>query len=140
MKILSLFAVILLSLALAGCDSSDSSKEADVLALTSIVGKTVKITVSSGAGGFASKGSAMIAFSSITNQYVITGDEINVGDSAGTFSYSSSGNKATLAMDDSALGKNNFYLTFTSTDLGTYIADAAQVPSATQIGSFEVQR
>ena len=139
MKVLNLFSAILLSLVLAGCSSSDSTNEPDVSAPTSISGKTVKVTVSSGSGGFASTGTLDMVFSGTTNQYIINGDTVNVADSAGTFSYSSSGNKGTIAVDDSGFGKGNFNLTFTTTTSGTYTADMEQNPSASQTGSFEVQ-
>ncbi len=138
MKVLNLFAAILLSLVIAGC-SIVSIDEPVVPAPASISGKTVKITVSSGSGGFSSTGTAEMVFSNTTNQYVINGDTANIADSAGTFLYSSSSNIGTIAVEDSAFGKGNFNLTFTSTTSGTYTADMEQNPSASQTGSFEVQ-
>ena len=139
MKKLNLFIGILLSLVIVGCSSSDSTNEPTVSAPTSISGTTVKVTVLSGSGGFASTGTADIVFSNTINQYVINGDTVNIADSAGTFSYSSSGNKGTIAVDDSGYGKGNWNLTFTSTTSGTYTADMEQNPSASQTGTFEVQ-
>ena len=139
MKVLNLFAAIVLGLVLVGCSSSDSTTTPSVSAPASISGKTIKITVSSGSGGFATTGTADFVTSNTTNQYTINGDGINVANAAGTFSYSSSGNKGTVAFDDSAFGKGNFNLTFTSTTSGTYTADIEQNSSANQTGSFIVQ-
>ena len=116
--------------------SSDSTNEPAVSAPASISGSTFKITVSSGSGGFASTGTADIVFSDTTNQYVLHGDTVNTADSAGTFSYSSSSNKGTIAVDDSAYGKGSWNLTFTSGTSGTFTADMEQNPSASQTGSF----
>jgi hypothetical protein len=139
MKILNLFTAILLSLVIVGCSSSDSTPASNVTAPTSISGKTVKITVSSGSGGFASTGTGDIVFSGTTNQYVLRGDTVNTADSAGTFSYSSSSNIGTIAVDDSGYGKGSWNLTFTSITSGTYTANMEQNPSASQTGSFVVQ-
>ncbi|MCG6202854.1 hypothetical protein [Psychromonas antarctica] len=136
MKVLKLLPAILLSLVIAGC-SSNSTNESEISAPTSISGKTIKVTISSGSGGFASTGTADVVVSNTTNQYTINGDGVNVVNSAGTFSYSSSGNKGTIAIDDSAFGKGNYNLTYTSTTSGTFTADIEKYPSATQSGSFK---
>jgi pimeloyl-ACP methyl ester carboxylesterase len=106
---------------------------------TSISGKTIKATITSGSGGFATTGTSDLVTSNTTNQYTINGDMVNVANSAGTFSYSSSGNKGIVAFDDSALGKGNINLTFTSTTSGTFTGDLAQNSSANQTGTFIVQ-
>jgi outer membrane lipoprotein-sorting protein len=136
MKILNIFTAILISLVLVGCGSSDSTPAPSVSAPASISGKTLKVTISSGSGGFATTGTADFVISNTTNQYTLNGDEVNVANSAGTFSYSSSGNKGTLAVDDSAFGNGNYYLTFTSTTSGTFTAYMEQNPSASQTGLF----
>jgi hypothetical protein len=136
MKILNIFTAILISLVLVGCGSSDSTPAPSVSAPASISGKTLKVTISSGSGGFATTGTADFVISNTTNQYTLNGDGVNVANSAGTFSYSSSGNKGTLAVDDSAFGNGNYYLTFTSTTSGTFTAYMEQNPSASQTGLF----
>jgi outer membrane lipoprotein-sorting protein len=136
MKILNIFTAILISLVLVGCGSSDSTPAPSVSAPASISGKTLKVTISSRSGGFATTGTADFVISNTTNQYTLNGDEVNVANSAGTFSYSSSGNKGTLAVDDSAFGNGNYYLTFTSTTSGTFTAYMEQNPSASQTGLF----
>jgi hypothetical protein len=139
MKILNIFAAILLSLVTVGCGSSNSTPALSVLAPASISGKTLKVTISSGSGGFATTGTGDIVFSGTTNQYVLRGDTVNTADSAGTFSYSSSSNIGTIAVDDSGYGKGSWNLTFTSITSGTYTAYMEQNPSASQTGSFVVQ-
>ena len=108
------------------------------LAPASISGKSVKIVVLSGSGGFASTGTADLVFSN-TDQYFLTGDGVNTSDSTGTFVYSPNGNEGTIDIDDSDSGRGNFDLIFTSATLGTYIFHIDQSPSAIQTGSFEIQ-
>jgi hypothetical protein len=139
MKILNIFAAILLSLVIVGCSSSDSTPAPSVTAPTSISGQTIKGTITSGSGGFATTGTSDFVTSNTTNQYTLNGDGVNVANSAGTFSYSSSGNKGTMAVDDSAFGKGNYFLTFTSNTSGTFTANMEQNPSASQTGSFVLQ-
>ena len=136
MKLLNIIIGILLCLVITGCSRSKTSNASNVSAPTSISGKTIKFTVSSGAGGFAASGTWNLVVSSTVNRYEVIDDYGNVGNSAGTFVYSPDGNKATVAMDDSVIGKGNFYLTFTSATAGTYTADAEQSFSAYQSGSF----
>jgi len=136
MKLLNIIIGILLCLVITGCSRSKTSNASNVSAPTSISGKTIKFTVSSGAGAFAASGTWILVVSSTVNRYEVIGDYVNVFNSAGTFMYSPDGNKATVAMDDSVIGKGNFYLTFTSATAGTYTADAEQSFSAYQSGSF----
>ena len=136
MKLLNIIIGILLCLVITGCSRSKTSNASNVSAPTSISGKTIKFTVSSGAGVFAASGTWNLVVSSTVNRYEVIGDYVNVVNSAGTFVYSPDGNKATVAMDDSVIGKGNFYLTFTSATAGTYTADAEQSFSAYQSGSF----
>ena len=136
MKLLNIIIGILLCLVITGCSRSKTSNASNVSAPTSISGKTFKFTVSSGAGVFAASGTWNLVVSSTVNRYEVIDDYGNVGNSAGTFVYSPDGNKATVAYDDSVIGKGNFYLTFTSATAGTYTADAEQSFSAYQSGSF----
>jgi hypothetical protein len=139
MKVLNLFAAILLSLIIVGCGRIDSAPAPSVTAPTFISGKTIKSTITSGSGGFATTGTSDFVTSNTKNQYTINGDVVNVANSAGTFSYSSSGNQGIIAFDDPGFGKGNYNLTFTSTTSGTYTADVAQNSSANQTGTFIVQ-
>ena len=141
MKKLILFMGVLLSLVIAGCgsDSShDSNVSLPVLAPTTISGKSIKGTITSGTGGFASSGKMMYVASSTDNKYKVLGDAINTINTNGTFSYTANNNKATITFDDSVIGKGNYHLTFTSKTAGTYTADAQQSTFAKATGSFEV--
>jgi hypothetical protein len=137
MKNLILFMGVLLSLVIAGC-GSDKSNDPNVSAPTTISGKSIKGTITSGSGVFASSGRSMFVASGSDNKYKVLGDGINTINTKGTFSYSANNNKAIITFDDSVLGKGNFYFTFTSKTTGTYTADAEQYPLANQAGSFEL--
>ncbi|MFT5840355.1 MAG: hypothetical protein ACI9UT_002866 [Flavobacteriales bacterium] len=141
MKKLVLFIGVLLSSFLAGC-GNDSRHDLNVLAPVSapitILGKSIKGTITSGDGGFASSGRSTFVASSTDNTYKVIGDGIHTINSKGTFSYNASNKKATLAFDDSILGKGNYHFTFTSKTTGTYMADSEQNSKAKQTGSFEI--
>jgi len=69
MKILNIFAAILLSLVIVGCGSSNSTLAPSVLAPASMSGKTLQFTISSGSGGFATTGTGDFVISNTTNLY-----------------------------------------------------------------------
>jgi hypothetical protein len=141
MKTSTLFIGALLSLVIAGC-SSDSSDDSNVSVTVSapitISGKSIKGTITSGSGAFASSGRSMFVASSSDNKYKVLGDGINTINSKGTFSYSANNKKATLAFDDSILGKGIYHFTFTSNTTGTYMAGSQQSSITKQTGSFEI--
>lgn len=140
MKKLTLNIGILLSIVISGCgsDNSNDSNDLNVSAPTTISGKSIKATVTSGSGGFASSGRSMFVVSNTNNTYKVLGDGINTINTKGTFSYSADDNKATIAFDDSVLGKGNYNFTFTTKTKGTYTAGSEQNTTAKQSGSFEV--
>jgi hypothetical protein len=140
MKKAILFIGMFLSIALIGCSSTDSNIiDSDVSAPSSISGKTVEFTISSGSGGFPSSGTWTTVLSNTENQYVATFDTANPTNTAGLFTYRASGNKGTVSFFDSATGRGHLYLTFTSTTSGTYTADAEHSSSAKQSGTFVEQ-
>ena len=137
MKRLSLFVGIFFSIALNGCSSTDSNNfDLGVSAPSSISGKTIEFTISSGAGVFPSNGTWTVVISNTENRYAVTGNTVNTANSAGLFTYSATGNKGTVYFYDSAPGKGHLYLTFTSSNSGTYTADAVNSSSAYQSGTF----
>ncbi len=139
MKKANLFIGMFLSIALIGCSSIDSNNiDSDVLAPSSISGKTFELTISSGSG-FASSGTWTVVVSNTENQYAATFDTANPATSAGLYTYSASGNKSTVSFYDSGWGRGHLYLTFTSSTSGTYTADAEASSSANQSGSFVEQ-
>jgi hypothetical protein len=141
MKTLTLFMGVLLSLVIAGCgsdSSNDSNVSVAVSAPITISGKSIKGTITSGSGAFASSGRSMFVASGTDDTYKILGDGINTINANGTFSYSASNNKATIAFNDSLLGKGHYIFTFTSEIKGTYTAESEQSTLAKQTGLFEL--
>ena len=136
MKKANLFIGMFLSIALIACSSIDSNNiDSDVLAPSSISGKTVEFTISSGSG-FASSGTWTVVVSITENQYSATFDTENPTNSAGLFTYSVKGNNGTISFYDSIWGRGHLYLTFTSSTSGTYTADAVNSSYAYQSGTF----
>ena len=132
-KYLILFALILIqSCSSGGGDSSTPT----VTAPTSIAGETVKMTITSGAGFFATTGTYTVSFSANQNIYTVTGDVVNVADSAGTYTYSANNNIGVASIVDSILGAGAFVLTFTSTTSGTFVATVVSDPASNQAGTF----
>ena len=139
MKKAKLFIAVLLGISLIGCSSIDSNNiDSDVSAPSSISGKTFEFTISSGSG-FASSGTWTVVVSNTDNEYATTSDAPNPGTSAGLFSYTANGNKATVSFFDSGWGRGHLYLIFTSPTSGTYTADSMSNSSANQSGSFVEQ-
>ena len=136
---LILFIGELFSLVIAGCDSSnDQNIQAPVSAPTTILGKSIKGSITFGDGGFALSGRSTFVTSSTDNKYKVIGDGTHTINSRGTFLYSANNKKVTLAFNNSILGKGNYYFTFTSKTTGSYIADSEQNSQAKQTGTFEI--
>ena len=132
-KYLVLFALILIQ----GCSSSgDDSSTPAVTAPTSIAGETVKMTITSGAGFFATTGTYTVSFSANQNIYIVTGDGVNVADSSGTYTYTANNNIGVVSIVDSVVGAGAFALTFTSTTGGTFFATVVSDPASNQAGTF----
>ena len=139
MKKANLFIAVFLGIALIGCSSIDSNNiESDLVAPSSISGKTFELTISSGSG-FASSGTWTVAVSNTDNQYTTTWDAPNPGTSAGLFTYTANGNKGRIFFYDSGWGRGHLYLIFTSPTSGTYTADSMSNSSANQSGTFVEQ-
>ena len=128
MQITILF--IALSLTIIGCsNSSDSGDNSSVTAPASIRGKFYKMTINSGSGLFATAGTYTISFSPNQNTYTVEGDDVNVVDSEGTYTYSTNGSTGVAAIVDSIIGNGAFSLTFTS-------STAESDPNSMQTGTF----
>jgi len=135
MKNIKTLFLIVISIMFTGCGSS-SSGGSSVTAPTSIAGKLYKMTISSGSGLFATTGTYTVSFSSNQNIYTVTGDGVNVADSAGSYTYSASGSTGVVAIVDSLLGNGVVSFTFTSATGGTFVATATSDPNSRQSGSF----
>ena len=132
-KYLVLFALILIQ----GCSSGGGgSSTPAVTAPTSIVGDTINMTIISGAGFFATTGTYTVNISATQNTYTVTGDGVNVADSAGIYTYSANNNIGVVSIVDSVVGTGAFTLTFTSTTSGTFVATVVSDPASNQIGTF----
>ncbi len=131
-KYLVVFALILIQ----GCSSGGDSSTPVVTAPTSIAGDTVRMTIASGAGVFASTGTLTVTFSANQNIYTVTGDVVNVADSSGTYTYSANNNIGVVSIVDSVVGAGAFTLTFTSTTSGTFTATVVSDPASNQAGTF----
>ncbi len=107
-----------------------------VTAPTSIAGETISMTITSGAGFFATTGTYTVSFSANQNIYTVTGDGVNVADSAGTYTYSANSNIGLVSIVDSAVGAGSFALTFTSATGGTFFATVVSDPASNQAGTF----
>ena len=142
MKTIILYAGVILSLVLTGCGSDtkhDSDISSSVKAPTSISGKAIKGTITSGAGVLASSGRSTFVASDTDTTYKVLGDGRNTVNSSGTFLYSAKDDKATITFEDSVAGKGTYYFTFTSKNSGSYTAEIEQSPVAMQTGTFELQ-
>ena len=102
---------------------------------TSIVGETARMTITSGAGFFATTGTFTVNISATQNIYTVTGDGVNVADSAGTYTYSANNNIGVVSIVDSVLGAGAFTLTFTTTS-STFTATVVSDPASNQAGTF----
>ena len=121
---------------LAACGGSGGGGSSAVTAPSSVAGKVYGATVTSGAGFFARTGTFTVNFSATQDTYFVTGDGVNVADSAGTYTYSANGNVGTVSIFDSISGNGSYVLTFTSTTSGTFLATAASDPASNQSGLF----
>ena len=134
----ALFMVSVLAF-ISGCGGggeNNGDSAGGVTAPGSLVGKVYRMTISSGSGIFARTGTYTVSFSSTQDIYVVTGDGVNVADSAGNYTYSVSGNVGVVSIVDSAVGNGSYVLTYTSTIDGTFVATVASDSSSSQSGSF----
>lgn len=133
-RYLILFSLILIQ----GCSSGDDSSTPPpaVTAPTSIVGDTIEMTVTSGAGLFATTGTFTVNISATQNIYTVTGDGVNVADSAGNYTYSANNNIGVVSIVDSVVGAGAYTLTFTSTTSGTFVATIVSDPASNIAGTF----
>ena len=75
----------------------------EILAPANIRGKKYQMVVENGSGVFAVRGSFQITFSEFSDNYSLTGDAVNVVNSAGSYVYMSEGSIGTLRFSDSAV-------------------------------------
>ena len=114
----------------------DPENPIDLIAPSSIAGETIRMTITSGAGSFSTTGTYTVSISANQDIYTVTGDGVNVGNSAGNYTYSANNNIGVISIIDSVLGAGAFALTFTSTTSGTFAATVASDPASNQAGTF----
>ena len=133
-KYLFLFVLILIQ----GCSSGggDSTPTTTATAPTSIAGMSASMIITSGSGFYATTGSYTVSFSATQPIYTVVGDVVNVTNSSGTYSYTSSGNTGVVAVVDSASGAGSFVLTYTTDTSGTFVATSTSDPTSKQTGTF----
>ena len=103
---------------------------------TSIAGERAMMTITSGAGFFATTGAFIVNISATQNTYTITGDGVNVANSAGNYTYSVNNNIGVVSIVDSVLGTGEFALTWTSTTGGTFVLTVVSDDASIQAGTF----
>jgi hypothetical protein len=89
---------------------------------SSIAGRTIQLTISSGSSPFASSGSYRFLPSALDSSYAIVPISGAIAASTGTHSYTKTGTTtATLSMTDSVAGSLTAACTFTTASSGTYV-------------------
>ena len=130
MRVVLLFGALVV---LVGCGSNGGGGSGELVdAPTSLVGRTLDATVTSGSGAFATTGSFRVSFG--TSTYALQGDGVNVANSSGTYTYTAVGSVGTAPFIDSGLGSGHtFAFTYTSTTTGNYSISG---PAGVQAGTF----
>ena len=104
---------------------------------SSIGGRTIQLTISSGSFPFAASGAYRFLPSAVDGAYAIVPIVGNVAASVGTHAYSKTGtDTATLSLDDSMTGELTADCTFSTPSSGTYTLTGIDFPGASQTGAF----
>ena len=143
MKAIERFTLLFLTMSLISCSSGtnviSNGGAAAVSAPGTIAGKTYRVTVESGSGGFATTGKFTVNFLSSQPIYTKQGDGVNTGNSWGMYIYSSSDASGTVEIED-ASGTNAIYsFTFNTVISGTYVATETADVNSRQSGAFTEQ-
>ncbi len=105
---------------------------------TTIAGRTIQLTISSGSSPFASSGVYRFLPSALDSSYAIVPISGPVSPSTGTHSYTKTGaNTASLSLADSLVpGSLTVNCTFTTANSGTYLLTGSSFPGKSQTGTF----
>jgi hypothetical protein len=143
MKAIGYFTLLFLTMSLISCSSSyigsSDGGAAAVSAPSVLSGKTYRVTVESGSGVFVPTGTFTVVFSSSQPTYTTQGDGVNIGDSFGFYTYSSSGDIGTVKIEDSVDSRFSYSLTFYTVISGTYVATATADVNSRHSGTFTEQ-
>jgi hypothetical protein len=135
-KLFAIFLVVIFSATGCGDDSINNSSNSSAPAPSSLAGKSYRLTINTGTGGFATTGTSTVAFSNTEDTYKVLGDGVNSFNSSGAYTYTANGSQGNVAVVDSAILNGSFILTYTSSTTGTYQALAEFDPDANQTASF----
>ncbi len=144
MKAMAYFTFLSLTMSLISCSiggiNSSNGEAAAVSAPGILDGKTYQVTVESGSGKFPKTGTFTVVFLSSQPWYTSKGDGVNIGDTWGMYSYSSSGASGTIKVTDSAGGDITYSVTFDTAISGTWTRATTETATAgvnsTQSGTF----
>ena len=152
MKEIGYVTLLLLTMSLISCSGGTKSISnggaVAVSAPGTIAGKTYRVTVKFGSGGFATTGTFTIDFLSDQPVYTTKGDGVNIDDSWGMYTYSPSGASGTVEVESGTVKAKDYYapntisiysFTFNTAISGTYVATVAEDVNARQSGTFTEQ-
>ncbi len=135
LKIVSIFCFAsLISACGGGSSSNDATSNVD--APDSMAGESIRHVIQAGSGLYATTGIFVAAISATDNTYVATGDNVNVGDSAGTYTYSRNGSVGDVTYVDSIISTGaECEYNFSTVNSGSFSCTAAEINSS-QNGTF----
>ena len=125
--------------ALAACNNITDSGSSDdsITAPTSVSGKRYSVAIVTGSGRFAKAGTATVQFNA-DQTFVVIGDNKEVEDESGTYTYSASGKVGTAVVRPDSNGVVATYLfTYTASASGTYAATIDADTASIQAGTFK---
>ena len=136
--------IVIVALSL-GCGDDSDSGSSVIEAPSSLAGRTIDATITSGSGVFATTGTFKIFILGLppSTTYEIERNGVMVVTNSGTYTYSAAGAVGTMSFADSVIGEGTFTFTYTrrelkvgvaTTSAGTFSASAAV--GGTQTGTF----
>lgn len=122
--------LLLALLTLAVCDLHAQSP-------STLAGRTIQLTVSSGSFPFSSSGAYRFLPSALDSSYAIVPISGPVSASTGTHAYTKTGaNTATLSFVDAVSGTLTASCTFSTANSGSYVLTSLSFPGGSQTGTF----
>lgn len=104
---------------------------------SSIAGRTIQLTISSGSFPFANSGAYRFLPSALDSSYAIVPISGSVSASTGTHIFTKTGaNTATLTFVDNDVGILTASCTFTTASAGSYVLTSTSFPGGSQTGTF----
>jgi len=122
------------ALAASGCSSDNDN----VIAPASITNTSYLMQIESGSGLFADTGSYVIRIAA-SDTYDNLGQTDNLGDSTGTYVYTSNAQQGLITFSDSTLGNGTLALNFETSTTGSFLMTLTSDTDSRQSGTFEEQ-